>query len=145
MGRITSNLLLFQCKCITHRFLYFLNLSSTPVQYENKVQCLEMVNCDIKYISGVANGKNMWTQKTKGKKRKKRRYGPLSYCLNFVVLAYCYYCKSRHSFKLLSLLCKHFKTVHTGSLWQLMIHKIQLTVCKHKKAVRNEKEQKQAK
>lgn len=49
-------------------------------------------------------------------KKEKRRYGPLSYCLNFVVLAYCYYCKSRHSFKLLSLLCKHFKTVHTGSL-----------------------------
>lgn len=134
MGRITSNLLLFQCKCITHRFLYFFNLSSTPVQYENKVQCLEMVNCDIKYISGVANGKNTWTQK---KKEKKKGYGPLSYCLNFVVLAYCYYCKS--------LLCKHFKIVHTGSLWQLMIHKIQLTVCKHKKAVRNEKEQKQAK
>lgn len=70
MGRITSNLLLFQCKCITHRFLYFFNLSSTPVQYENKVQCLEMVNCDIKYISGVANGKK--TREHRKQKEKKK-------------------------------------------------------------------------
>lgn len=54
-------------------FLYFFNLSSAPVQYENKVQCLEMVNCDIKYISGVANGKKHVNTENKRKKKKEKK------------------------------------------------------------------------
>lgn len=58
----------------------------------------------------------------------------------------CYNCKFKHSLKLLSVLCKHFKTsAYRITLWQLMICKIQLTVCKHKKAVGNEKRAKTSK
>lgn len=48
------------------------------------------------------------------KNKEKKRYSPLRYHLNFAMPCLCYHYKFKHSLQLLSVLCKHFKTVHTG-------------------------------
>lgn len=110
--------------------------------FKNKYSMFQkMVSYNIKYMYSVANGQTHTRTKTK-----KKRYSPFSCPLNFAMPCLCYNCKFKHSLKLLSVLCKHFKTsAYRITLWQLMICKIQLTVCKHKKAVGNEKRAKTSK
>lgn len=96
-----------------------------------------MVRCNLMYALC-----NRWIDThTQNKKKKKKRYSLLNCPLILKqCTAHVMEVNAGIHLKVLPVLCKQFKAVQTKvTLWQFMICKVQLTVCKHKKAVRNEK------
>lgn len=109
-----------------------INLKSSTFQ--------KMAGCNINYMHSVANGTNTQTWK-----KIKQRYSPLSYSLIFALLCSCYHFQDQAFIKATFSTVQTFQDSAYRITWQLMICKIQLTVCKHKKAVRNEKRAKTSK